>query len=320
MRESTNAGVPAQESLRGHAALALRGRLVARQRLIAYGLIAPSLLLIVGVMAYPMVYTTFLSFHTRILSRPALGTRFVGLANYLQAAQDPLFRQVFGQTLYFVIASLALELAIGLGLALLLHRSFYGRNMVRGLILLPWMLSPVVAAFSWAWLLNDAYGLVNYLLVQGGLIQTPRSWLGTVGLAMPAVILVDVWRETPFVTVVLLAGLQSIPSEVREAARVDGASAIRAFLHVTLPLLRPSILVALLMRTMMAVRLFELVFVMTKGGPASSTEVLATYTYREAFLNFNMGYASSLAVVILLVSLAMSLVYIRTMHVEGHLR
>jgi ABC-type sugar transport system permease subunit len=267
-----------------------------------------------------MVYTTFLSFHTRILSRPALGTRFVGLANYLQAAQDPLFRQVFGQTLYFVIASLALELAIGLGLALLLHRSFYGRNMVRGLILLPWMLSPVVAAFSWAWLLNDAYGLVNYLLVQGGLIQTPRSWLGTVGLAMPAVILVDVWRETPFVTVVLLAGLQSIPSEVREAARVDGASAIRAFLHVTLPLLRPSILVALLMRTMMAVRLFELVFVMTKGGPASSTEVLATYTYREAFLNFNMGYASSLAVVILLVSLAMSLVYIRTMHVEGHLR
>jgi ABC-type sugar transport system permease subunit len=297
-----------------------RGKLAARQRLIAYGLIAPSLLLIFGVMAYPMAYTAFLSFHTRILSRPALGTRFVGLANYLQAFQDPLFLQVFGNTLYFVVASLVIELIVGLGLALLLHRSFRGRNMVRGFILLPWMLSPVVAAFSWAWLLNDAYGLVNYLLVQTGVIHTARSWLGTVGLAMPAVILVDVWREVPFVTVVLLAGLQSIPSEVREAARVDGASAVRAFFHVTLPLLKPSIMIALLMRTMMAVRLFELVFIMTKGGPASSTDVLATYTYREAFLNFNMGYASSLAVVILLVSLAMSLVYIRTMRSEGYLR
>jgi ABC-type sugar transport system permease subunit len=320
LAENTSAGVPSGERLRGHTTRVQRGRLAVRQRLIAYGLIAPSFLIILGVMAYPMVYTTFLSFHTRILSRPALGTRFVGLANYLQAIQDPLFLQVFGQTLYFVVASLAIELVVGLGLALLLHRTFCGRNLVRGFILLPWMLSPVVAAFSWAWLLNDAYGLVNYLLVQLGVLQTPRSWLGTVGVAMPVVILVDAWREIPFVTVVLLAGLQSIPSEVREAARVDGASSIRAFFHVTLPLLKPSILIALLMRTMMAVRLFELVFVMTKGGPASSTEVLATYTYREAFLNFNMGYASSLAVVILLVSLAISLVYIRTMYSEGHLR
>jgi len=295
-------------------------RLAARQRLLAYGLIAPSLLLIIGVMAYPMTYTVLLSFHTRILSRPALGTRFVGLTNYIEAVQDPLFRQVFGQTLYFVVVSLAIEMVIGMGLALLLHRQFAGRDLVRGLILLPWMLSPVVAAFSWAWLLNDAYGLVNYLLLKAGLIQAPLTWLGTQGLAMKAVILVDVWREVPFVTVVLLAGLQSIPSEVHEAARVDGASAAQAFFHVTLPLLRPSILIALLMRTMVAVRLFELVFIMTRGGPASSTEMLATYTYKEAFQSFNMGYASSLAVVILLVSLAMSLMYIRTMYSEGHLQ
>lgn len=320
MSRSTSTVVPLREGMAEQECVYQGGRLAARQRLIAYGLIAPSLLLITGVMAYPMVYTAFLSLHTRILSRPALGTRFVGLANYLQAARDPLFRQVLGQTLYFVLVSLAIELVVGLGLALILHRKFHGRNLVRGLILLPWMLSPVVAAFSWAWLLNDAYGLVNYLLLKAGLLQAPRTWLGTVGLAMPAIILVDVWRETPFVTVVLLAGLQSIPSEVREAARVDGASAVGAFFHVTLPLLKPSILIALLMRTMMAVRLFELVFIMTKGGPASSTEVLATYTYKEAFLNFNMGYASSLAMVILLVSLTMSLVYIRTMHSEGHLR
>ena len=320
MSQNTQAGTLCPKPSIGKLKVRERRGLGSRQRLVAYGLIAPSLLLILGVMAYPLAYTTFLSFHTRILSRPALGTRFVGLANYVQAIHDPLFRQVFGQTLYFVFASLFIEMVVGLGLALVLHRQFLGRNVVRGLILLPWMLSPVVAAFSWAWLLNDAYGLINYVLVKVGLLQASRAWLGTVGTAMSVVILVDVWREVPFVTVVLLAGLQSIPSEVREAARVDGASASRAFWHVTLPLLKPSILVALLMRTMMAVRLFELVFIMTKGGPASSTEVLATYTYREAFLGFNMGYASCLAVIILMVSLTISLVYIRTMYSEGHLR
>ena len=301
--------------------LRLGGReLAARQRLVAYGLIAPGLLLIMGVMAYPMIYNVVLSFHTRILSRPALGTPFVGLANYIETIRDPLFRQVFSQTLYFVVVSLAIELVIGMGLALLLHRRFPGRGLVRGLILLPWMMSPIVAAFSWAWLLNDAYGLVNYLFLKAGLLKAPVAWLATEGLAMKAIITVDVWREIPFVTIVLLAGLQSIPPEVHEAARVDGASSVRAFFHVTLPLLKPSIMIALLMRTMVAIRLFELPFVMTRGGPAGSTEMLATYTYKVAFQSFNMGYASTLAVVILLASLAMSLVYIRTMYSEGQLR
>ena len=191
---------------------------------------------------------------------------------------------------------------------------------MRGLILLPWMLSPLVEAFSWAWLLNDAYGLVNYLLLKVGPLKAPVAWFATEGLAMKAIILVDVWREVPFVTIVLLAGLQSILSEVHEAARVDGASSIRAFFHVTLPLLKPSILIALLMRTMVAVRLFEIPFIVTRGGPAGSTEVLATYTYKVAFQSFNMGYASTLTMVILLVSLAMSLVYIWTMYAEGQLR
>jgi len=182
------------------------------------------------------------------------------------------------------------------------------------------MLSPLVEAFSWAWLLNDAYGLVNYLLLKVGPLKAPVAWFATEGLAMKAIILVDVWREVPFVTIVLLAGLQSILSEVHEAARVDGASSIRAFFHVTLPLLKPSILIALLMRTMVAVRLFEIPFIVTRGGPAGSTEVLATYTYKVAFQSFNMGYASTLTMVILLVSLAMSLVYIWTMYAEGQLR
>ena len=304
----------------GSGTRASRRRLVRRQTLLAYGLIAPALLLLLGVMVYPTAYTVFLSFHTRILSRPALGTPFVGLGNYVEAARDAVFRDVLWQTVMFVITSVAIELVIAIPIALLLHQQFRGRNLVRGLFLLPWMLSPVVAAFAWAWLLNDAYGLVNWVLRSLHVIAGPTSWLGTPALAMKTIIAVDVWREVPFVTVVLLAGLQSIPADVHEAARIDGASRLQAFFRVTLPLLKPSILVALLMRTMIAVRIYELPFIMTRGGPAGSTEVLATYTYKEAFLNFNMGYASSMAVVILLVSLAISLLYIRLMHAENDLR
>lgn len=304
----------------GSGTRARRRRFVRRQTLLAYGLIAPALLLLLGVMVYPTAYTVFLSFHTRILSRPALGTRFVGLGNYFEAARDAVFRDVLWQTVVFVVTSVTIELVIATPIALLLHQQFRGRNLVRGLFLLPWMLSPVVAAFAWAWLLNDAYGLVNYVLRSVHVIAGPTSWLGTPALAMKSIIAVDVWREVPFVTVVLLAGLQSIPAEVHEAARIDGASALQGFFRVTLPLLKPSILVALLMRTMIAVRIYELPFIMTRGGPAGSTEVLATYTYKEAFLNFNMGYASSMAVVILLVSLAISLLYIRLMHAENDLR
>ena len=320
MRLNASLGVLSAASLRSLARATFGRRLERRQTTLAYALVAPSLLLLLAVMVYPTIYTLVLSLHTRILSRPSLGMPFVGLGNYVRAVRDPLFRDVLSQTVSFVVVSVGIELVLGVGLALLLHQEFRCRNLVRGLVLLPWMLSPVVAAFSWAWLLNDAYGLVNYLLRQAHLIAGPVAWLGTEGLAMTSIVLVDVWREVPFVGVVLLAGLQSIPVEVHEAARIDGASRLRAFLHVTLPLLKPSIMIALLMRTMVAVRVFELPFIMTRGGPGSSTEMLATYTYKEAFQNFNMGYASGLAVVILLVSLVISLLYIRLMYSESALR
>lgn len=320
MRANANLRVASAGSLRGLGRAAFGRGLARRQTVLAYALVAPSLLLLFAVMAYPTLYTIVLSLHTRILSRPRLGMPFVGLGNYVRAFGDPLFRDVLAQTVTFVGVSVAIELVLGLGLALLLHQEFWGRNLVRGLVLLPWMLSPVVAAFSWAWLLNDAYGLVNYLLRQAHLIAGPVAWLGTEGLAMKSIVLVDVWREVPFVAVVLLAGLQSIPAEVHEAARIDCASRLRAFLHVTLPLLKPAVMIALLMRTMVAVRVFELPFIMTRGGPGSSTEMLATYTYKEAFQNFNMGYGASVAVIILLVSLVVSLAYIRLMYSESALR
>jgi multiple sugar transport system permease protein len=293
---------------------------IRRRALMAYGFILPSLALIGGVMAYPMFYSFYLSFHFRILSRPRLGTPFVGLANYLEAFRDPLFLRALWQTVYFSVVSILAECVIGLGVALLLNQRFRGRNVTRGLVLLPWMLSPVVAAFTWAWLLNDAYGLVNFLLMKLGVLHGPVLWLGDVGWAMGTIIVVDVWREVPFVAVVLLAGLQSIPDELYEAARIDGATPGQSFVAVTLPLLKPSFMVALLMRTMIAIRLFELVFIMTKGGPASTTEMLATFTYKEAFIKFNMGYSAATSVIMLLLSLGISLVYIRTMGGETALR
>jgi ABC-type sugar transport system permease subunit len=287
---------------------------------IGYGLVAPCLVILVLVVLYPMVYTLFLSFHQQILTRPWMGTPYVGLANYVGLAQDVLFQKALWQTTVFVVVSLAVEFAVGMGLALLLHEEFIGKNVTRGVVLLPWMLSPVVAAFTWAWMLNDSYGLVNYLLMQTGLIAEPWVWLGDEKLALKAIIAVDAWREIPFVALVLLAGLQSIPPKLYEAARIDGAGSWKAFLYVTLPLLKPSFLVALLMRTMIAIRIFDLVFIMTRGGPASSTEMLATFTYKEAFAKFGMGYAAAGSMVIMLISLAVSLFYIFSLRAERELR
>lgn len=277
----------------------------------AYLVILPGLLLIGIVMLYPICYSLYLSLHQQNLARPWAGTVFVGLGNYAKAFQTAAFRQAFWQTLYFVGISIFVELLLGLGLALLLHQTFRGRNLVRGVVLLPWMLTPVVVAFMWGWILNDVYGVGNYLLLKVGLIDSPIQWLSTVGLAMRVIIAIDIWRETPFVSVILLAGLQGIPREASEAAKVDGANAWQRFLYITLPFLEPAIMVALLMRTMVALRFFDIIYVMTKGGPASSTEVLATYTYKKAFVHFDMGFASAAATIILLLSLGISLTYIK---------
>jgi ABC-type sugar transport system permease subunit len=249
-----------------------------------------------------------------------MGTTYVGFGNYVSLAWDSLFRMALWQTTIFVVVSLTIEFVVGMALALLLHEKFISKNLTRGVVLLPWMLSPVVAAFTWAWLLNDAYGLVNYLLMQTGLISKPLVWLGEEPLALMSIIAVDAWREIPFVALVLLAGLQGIPGELYEAARIDGSGPWKTFFFITLPLLKPSLLVALLMRTMIAIRIFDIVYIMTNGGPAGSTEMLATFTYKEAFGKFGMGYAAAASVIILLGSLGVSIFYIFTMSGEKELR
>jgi multiple sugar transport system permease protein len=183
--------------------------------------------------------------------------------------------------------------------------------MLRGITLLPWMMPPVVTAFVWAWMFNGTYGIINYSLAEVGLTSKPIEWFSSTSMALPTLIFIDVWQSTPFVMLVLLAGLQNIPESLYEAARIDGANALRAFRYITLPLLKPSAAVALLMRTMVALRFFDAVWIITRGGPASSTEVLATYAYKKSMLGFRMGFGSAATTIIFLLAFVMSIGYIR---------
>ncbi len=270
----------------------------------------PGLLLLLVILGYPIGRGFYLSFYKYNLSTfdpPTL----IGWANYEKLFADPLFIEAFKHTIIFVVTSISLEFALGMMIALLLQLDFKGRNLLRGVTLLPWMMAPVVTAFVWSWLLNGTYGIVNYALTEVGLISKPIEWFTSTNLALPTLIFIDVWQSTPFVMLVLLAGLQNIPESLYEAARIDGAGSVRSFWHITLPLLKPSAAVALLMRTMIALRFFDAVWIITRGGPANSTEVLATYAYKKSMLGFRMGFGSAATTIIFLLAFVMSIGYIR---------
>lgn len=277
----------------------------------AYLLILPSLTVVLGLMLYPLFYAAYLSLHQLILTRPWLGTPFVGFQNYIILFKTPFFWQVIKQTFYFTAVSILLELILALIFALLMARGVKGENIIRGVILLPWMLAPAVAAVIWTWLLNDVYGVINYILIKIGIIRKPLLWLGTPELALNVIVGVDVWQKTPFVFIILLAGLQIIPGELYEAGQIDGASRWQLFRYITIPYLRYFILVAFLLRLPIALRMFDIVYIMTGGGPGGSTDVLATYTYYKTFGEMNIGLGSSLSIVTFLITFIISIVCIK---------
>jgi multiple sugar transport system permease protein len=212
-----------------------------------------------------------------------------------------------GNTLYFAGVSVALEVLLGLGAALLLQRVFPGRGLVRALTLSPWFIPTVVAARMWEWLYNPQLGVVNFLLGQSGIAPEGINWLGHPTLALHAAILADVWKTTPFAALLILAGLQTIPPDLYQAARVDGAGAVQAFRHITLPLLVPVLGLAFLFRMLDALRVFDIVYVLTGGGPANTTETLSIYAYRLSFQTLQFGPGAAVAVVIFLLVLGVSL-------------
>ncbi|HZR47152.1 MAG TPA: sugar ABC transporter permease [Candidatus Manganitrophaceae bacterium] len=231
-------------------------------------------------------------------------SEFVGLANYRFLLSDPRFWSALKNTLLFTAASVSLELAIGLGIALLLQR---GSRLgpVRAVVLIPWVIPTVVTAKMWEWIYHPGFGILNYLL------GTDINWLGDPRWAMPAAIMADVWKTTPFVVILFVAGLQVIPRDLYLAALVDGASGLQIFRSITLPLLKPVILIVLLFRTLDAFRVFDTIYVLTGGGPANTTETLSIYAYKVLFQILEFGYGSALAVATFFAVMIISLVYIR---------
>lgn len=274
-----------------------------------YLALLPAIAVVLAVMIYPSVSLILMSLQRYSLGRQA--SYFVGLKNYIYILSDPLFLRSLANTLYFSFWSLLIEMIVSLGLATVFSKSLKGIGFFRGVMLLPWMMASAVCAVVWAWLFEGSYGLINYLLLSAGIISQPIVWLSTPGLSMWVLIWIDIWRETPIVTMMLVAGLQSISNEVYEAARIDGANWWQQFSKITLPLLKPAILLALILRTMIVLRIYDTVAILTAGGPAGTTEVLGTYIHESAFSAFRFGRAAAASVVLLSITLLISLVYIR---------
>lgn len=236
---------------------------------------------------------------------------FVGLDNYVFVLRDPLFWESFSQALIWTGWSTVLQALIGVGLAMLLHQPLKGMNAFRGLLLFPYIVPTVVIALNWRWLFNSEIGIVNHLLMSAGIIDDRIAWLSTPTMAMASAILLNVWKYTPFVVIVVLARLQTIPTELYDAAKVDGAGAFRRFRDITLPQLAEVLAVVIVFRTIWTFNKFEEIYLLTRGGPGTSTYNLALYAFDQSIANLRMGVGAAAGVIMLLLLLLGSILYIR---------
>ncbi|MFB2881398.1 carbohydrate ABC transporter permease [Floridanema aerugineum] len=267
-----------------------------REQRTGWILILPALILLLFVYGYPIARALWLSLFTQNLGTE-LKPVFSGLDNYIRMAGDGRFWQSFWITSVFTVVAVLLELLLGLGIALVLNERFRGRSLVRTSAIIPWALPTALIALAWAWIFNDQFGIVNDILLRLGLIKTGINWLGDPNLAMVSVIIADVWKTTPFISILLLAGLQSISPDLYEAHAIDGATPWQSFYKITLPLLMPQILIALLFRFAQSFGVFDLISVMTGGGPGGATEVVSLYIYATVMRYLDFGYGSALVVV-----------------------
>lgn len=269
-----------------------KDELAARRIRIAWSFLAPLLIALTLVAAWPLLRTIYFSMTDAFLSDPSR-QRFIGLQNYFALFQDPRWFRAVWNTLFFTIVSVAIETALGLCIALILDANMPGRGLLRAVMLIPWAIPTVVSAKMWAWMLNDLNGVVNAASRSVGLISEPISWLADPALSMASIIAVDVWKATPFMTLLILAGLQAIPEEAYESARIDGAGAIRTFTSVTIPLIAPALLVAVIFRALDALQVFDVVYVLT--GTTASTSTMSIYARQQLtdFQDVGMGSAAA---------------------------
>lgn len=273
-------------------------------------LVLPAALLMSVLMFYPIVRGVVMSFFNTRLLRFDQG-RFIGLGNYVDLAADPYFWNSLEVTLVYAAGSVVFTYIAGLAFALLLDRNITGRALLRTIFIMPWAIPEVVAVLIFVWMLDAQYGVINYALVEARLIAAPLAWLSQAELAMPAVILVTVWQQFPLAMLILLAGLQTIPAEQYEAAMVDGAGHFKRFVHVTMPGLRPVNVILVLILILNSFRRVTILYAMTAGGPARSTETLSILTYNTAFHFQQIGYAAAIGTALLFVLLIFSIVYFR---------
>ncbi|MFH8133260.1 carbohydrate ABC transporter permease [Pantoea osteomyelitidis] len=267
----------------------------------AWVLLAPMLLVMFLLTAWPLFRTIWLSFtDAALIGSGGEGPAWIGLENYIYALTDPDFQAAIGRTLYFTVVSVLIEGVIGVLVALLLNQRFYGRNILRVLVILPWALPTIVNAMMWRLNFNPDYGSINALLTQLGLLDHYRSWLGTPESALNAVMLADIWKNYPLVTLLVLAAMQSIPEDLYEAARLDGAPAWRRFRAITLPAIAGPLSVALVLRTIDAFKIFDIIYVMTRGGPVDSTKTLSFFVYQESFSYLRAGSGAAYAILMTL--------------------
>lgn len=278
-----------------------------RRRLVGYAFISPVFLFLCAVVVFPLTHAFWISLHrTR-----GLATTFIGGDNYHRALTDDAFWHSLSVSVQFTAACVTLHMLIGLCLALLLNEIRFAKTALRVAFLTPWMVAPAVGATIWLWLLEPQFGVVNYLLMAGGAIDAPLAWLGTPRLAFLSVVAVDVWRGVPFVMLLILAGLQTIPRDQYEAAAMDGAGAWQRFRYITLPNLRYLLVVASTLDIINTIRHYDIIGVMTAGGPAGATEVLPVLLYNTAFRGNRFGEAAAIGVLLLLIVLAFAIFHIR---------
>lgn len=288
----------------------MRFSLLARERWFGAVLILPTVIFVSLFAFYPIVNSVFLSMHRIVLSLPEMGRRFVWFENYVTLFHDDVALHATMHTLMFVVLTTAFEILFGLFIAVVIHKRVRGRGLVRAAVLVPWAIPTVVASQMWRFIFNDKYGLVNYIFYADH-VAAYTAWLAEPFYAFSAIVIADVWKTSSFAALLILAGLQTIPDELYEAALIDGAGPLQRFTRITLPLIRPALLIALLFRTMDAFRVFDLVYVMTQGGPADATNVLQFYGYKKMFAEGLMGYGSTISVLVFCMTFVIALVYIR---------
>jgi multiple sugar transport system permease protein len=281
-----------------------------RETLANYAYLLPAALCLGGTVLFPILKAMHMSLYQNVLIRPQ-DYKFIGLGNYVRLAQDPTFWLTLRNSFTWVFWSVSLQFAFGFLVALFLNEQFRGRTVFRTLTLLPWIIPGVVVALVWEYLYQPNYGPINDLLLRAGWMRERVAWLSDPSLALPAVIFTNVWRGIPFFAIMLLAGLQAIPDEIYEAATVDGASITQRFWSITLPMLRPIIVVSTATRIIWTFNYADLIFVMTSGGPANASQITSTYTLLQAYSNLDFGYAATLSVILLAIMLTFTALYLK---------